>query len=223
MHRSTADTISFFTTGLVHQFGNLLLTIQGNALAFGGDAASAERAREAILSASDRGALVLRLLRHLLGDPAAVTVDAHMLGEQLVELARVPVREARQVLVWVPQKNATQSCPVDMGEFVPLVGEALRSLVHEVPTGVQGTVTVAVAPALRDVHVLLRFEPVAGSLPFPLALDRLAGNVAATARQHGWHGTCRQLGRSLECVLPRLDRAVAEPSDGLHGSFSMPT
>lgn len=223
MHRSTADTISFFTSGLVHQFGNLLLTIQGNALAFGGDTASAERAREAILSASDRGALVLRLLRHLLGDPGTVAVDAHALGEQLVELARVPVREARQLVVWQPQKNANQACPVDMGEFVPLVGEALRSLVHEVPTGVQGTVTVAVAPALRDVHVLLRFEPLAGSLPFPLALDRLAGNVAATARQHGWHGTCRQLGRSLECVLPRLDRAVAEPSDGLHGSFSLPT
>lgn len=223
MHRSTADTISFFTSGLVHQFGNLLLTIQGNALTFGGDAASCERARDAILSASDRGALVLRLLRHLLGDPSTVAVDAHAVGEQLVELARVPVREAGHMVVWQAPRTAPSVSPVDMAEFVPLVAEALRCLVHEIPSGVQGTVSVAVAPTAREVHVLLRFEPAAGSLPFPLALDRLAGNVAATGRRHGWNGTCRQLGRTLECVLPRLDRGAAEPSDGLHGSFSLPT
>lgn len=223
MHRSTAETISFFTSGLVHQFGNLLLTIQGNALTVGGDAAGGERARDAILSASDRGAQVLRLLRHLLGDPAMVAVDAHAVGEQLVELARVPVREAGQLVVWQAARPAHAPCPVDMGEFVPLVAETLRCLVHEIPTGVQGTVSVAVAPAAHEVHVLLRFEPAAGSLPFPLALDRLAGNVAATGRRHGWNGTCRQLGRTLECVLPRLDRPAAEPSDGLHGSFSLPT
>ena len=103
------------------------------------------------------------------------------------------------------------------------MGGAVCALVPEGARGVQGKITVAVVPAPRDLFVLLRVEPIAGSLPFPLPIDRLAGTVAATARQHGWHGTCRQVGRSLECLLPRLDRVVAEPSDGLHGSFSVPT
>jgi hypothetical protein len=223
VHRSTADTIAFFAPGLVHQFGNLLLTIQGHALNLGAAEDQLERSRDAILGASDRGVVTLRLLRHLLGEPTSAPVDAFALGEQLAELARVPVREAHQLLEWQRPKAAPSRCLVEVGDFVPLVAETLRSLVSQVPHGVQGTISVALAPAASDVHVLIRFRPEAGSLPFPLALDRLAAEVAATGRRSGWRGQCRAIGHSLECTIPRLTNWRSEPSDGLHGSFSTPT
>ena len=62
----SSDNAAFFLPGLVHQFGNLLLTIQGQALTL--DPAGFDRGRSAILAAVQRGADGLQVLRVLLGD-----------------------------------------------------------------------------------------------------------------------------------------------------------
>lgn len=221
MHRSTADTLAFFAAGLVHQFGNLLLTIQGHALNLAPAADSASRSREAILGASERGAATLRFLRQLLGEPAAVPEDAFALAEHLVELARVPVREARQLLEWHPRDGAKR-CLVEVSDFVPIVALTLRTLVEAIPHGVQGSIDLRVVPTARTAQVRLQFLPAPGSLPFPIGLDELAARIDGIARSQGWRGRCGQAERALELTLPRTATAV-EPSDGLHGSFSLPT
>lgn len=221
MHRSTADTIAFFAPGLVHQFGNLLLTIQGHALNLTPVDEPLSRSRDAILGASERGGATLRLLRQLLGEPASVPQDVFVLGEQLVELARVPVREARQLLEWHRQEG-TGRCLVEVGDFVPIVAETLHTLVVAIPTGVMGSIGVRIAATAQDVLVTMQFAPAPGSLPFPIGLDELAEQVNRIGRRHGWRGSCRHAGRALEVSLPRAGMAT-EPCDGLHGSFSLPT
>jgi hypothetical protein len=202
VQRSTSNAISFLAPGLVHQFGNLLLTIQGQALALAPHAV--DRGREAILTATDRGGATLRLLRYLLGEPGGGVHDAAGLCEQFAEVARVPVREAGYVLDWRPP-HQTKAMPVDAGELIPLLTEGLRGLVLAIPAGAVGRVVLGCGTVDGMLCLRLQFQPAAGSLPFPLASEAAALAVAAAQRQHGWQGRCLPTPLGLELQLPLAD------------------
>jgi hypothetical protein len=166
------DTLAFLTPGLLHQLGNVLFTIQGNAQTLG-SAEGTGRERAAILAAADRGGQAIRLLRCLLGDPAAPPVQAGVLLGQLGELLRVPLREARQML---DLRHSARQTPVFVSpsDFCIAVAEALRALVTILPTGVHGTLVLDLCDqGPRHATVRVLFAPPAGALPFPLDLGEL--------------------------------------------------
>ena len=61
---TTDDSASFLLPGLVHQFGNILLTVQGNLMHL--DGADLERVQADVLSAAKRGGGSLQVMRCLL-------------------------------------------------------------------------------------------------------------------------------------------------------------
>lgn len=176
MEPARTETLAFLAPGLLHQLGNVLFTIQGNAQA-AGSGGDADRERLAIVAAAERGAESLRVLRYLLGDAAAAPAPAAALLGQLAELARIPVREARHLLELRPLARQVPLC-VDPGDFCVAVLEALRSLVGILPTGLFGTLVLELSVAdERQATVRVAFQPPSGTLPFPLALDELVGGL----------------------------------------------
>jgi hypothetical protein len=166
------DTLAFLAPGLLHQLGNVLFTIQGNAQMLGG-AEDTGRERAAILTAAERGSQAIRLLRCLLGDPAAPPTQAGVLLGQLAEMLRVPLREQRQML---ELRHTARQTPVFVSpsDFCIAVAEALRALVTVLPNGVHGTLVLDLCDqGARHATVRVLFAPLAGALPFPLDVDEL--------------------------------------------------
>lgn len=202
------DTSAFFLPGLVHHFGNLLLTIQGNALQIGalqigalqmapqqavckqaeaeanGSAASApdaERLQRTILSSVTRGAHGLMVMRALMGERTGAGAPAGELLAQLAELARVPVRTRGLTLELRSEPGGARAW-VASDPFVAAVGEAVRRFVDAIPAGSAGCVTLAAGD--RDeggCEVALALELSADVLPFPLPVEQVASDVAAGA------------------------------------------
>jgi hypothetical protein len=163
------ELLAFLAPGLLHQLGNLLFSIQGNAQVL--DAAGdVPRCRTAILQATERGAATLSLLRSILGDPEGLPGSADTLLAQIAELSRVAVRESRHALELRPGPPQPK---VEAAPFVTLVLEGLRTLVALLPGGSRGTLVLRPVAAGADAGVWLGFEPVPGELPFPLPVDEL--------------------------------------------------
>jgi hypothetical protein len=211
LHRSPSAAIAFLVPGLVHQFGNLLLTIQGQALAL--EPGSLDRCRGAILHAGDRGSRTLTLLRYLLGEPGSVPCPAGPLLQELVELARVPVREARSLLELVDP--GAGDWLVEPDQFVPMVAEGLRALVQALPDGSTGTVRLQLTPIVAAVGIHLQFLPATGSLPFPVPMPAIVALVQAEARQHGWVGTAAAVGQALVLQVPMVTGSGMRGERGL--------
>lgn len=175
---SPSPEIAFLCPGLVHQFGNLLLTIQGQALTLTPE--SLARGKEAILTACERGGSSLRVVRHLLGDSVP---DRAPLGQTLgwlAELLRIPVREAGHSLV-CPDEVLRLGQAVELGRFAPMAVALVRTLVHSVPAGVRGRLDLHAAnpsPLLAAT-----FVPEAGGLPFPLATAAALPGLQSLARE----------------------------------------
>ncbi|MCB9878521.1 MAG: hypothetical protein H6835_13065 [Planctomycetes bacterium] len=183
-----ADTIAFYLSGLAHQFGNLLLTIQGNALGLGRIAL--ERPKEAILTAATRGAETLELLRILLGHHAGGEATAGPGGRgsgaaepllrQLLELARIPLRERG----WTTRLTASSGSPIAVSPaaFVRAAASGLRWLAEMVPEGSAGVIDVRLTQAgARECSLRLSFETAPGALPFPLPTAELVAALVAEA------------------------------------------
>ncbi len=196
MDRANPETLVFVLPGLLHQFGNLLLLIQGTAQTV--TPATLVSAQKAVLGATTRGSNSLHLLRYLLGDPVAPAGDPHELLEQLAELVRVPMRENNQLLeLRLPRERSPGS--VDAGHFVVLVVEALRNLVDIVPPGVRGMVLLELSRSgAATTQVRLRFEPSAGELPFPLAAGEVQRALSQRAAELRAATACRVHGRGIE-------------------------
>lgn len=200
------DLVAFLTPGLVHQFGNLLFTIQGHALTLDPD--TLNRAKAATLTACERGAMTLRIVRHLLGDGALAHCDAGDAAQALAELLRTPVREEGHAFVLHPPMAGLG--PVELGSFVGLVTAAVRELLRILPTGVPGSVELSLVHRPGAVVVMVAFRGPAGRLPFPLASGEAAAKVAAMATSHGHRGEVRARGSNLELVLPAHSAGVLE-------------
>lgn len=177
MHSARSETLAFLAPGLLHQLGNVLFTIQGNAQVAGFTSTDGNRERAAIAAATDRGAEVLRVLRCLLGDPSAVPVPAGGLLAQLADLARVPLREAHQTLEWRPDA-AAEPVLVDPVDFCVVVLEAVRGIVALLPDGVSGAIVLGLRGGKEHrAAVAVAFQPPSGALPFPLPLAELVGRL----------------------------------------------
>lgn len=165
-----SDSASFFLPGLVHQFGNLLLTVQGHVLHL--SAEDIPRMQEAVLGAVQRGSASLQVVRVLLGENTGAPGLASDLLAQLVELGRVPTRE-RGLGLELRGEGAGEFW-VAAEPFVVLCAEAIRRWVHSVPLGSSGS-AVAQACVSDDgrFEVRLSFELEQGSLPFPLAIPEV--------------------------------------------------
>jgi hypothetical protein len=194
-----ADDFAFLASGLLHQFGNLFLTIHGNALVLDGE--HGERARAAIHGACERGGAALRVLRALLGETGAERVDARVALRQLGELLRVPVREAGHGFEPEDGSPLPGSVPMlDLGALVPVAVRAVRELLGAVPAGVNGVLRSSLV-AQRGVALLLRFQPPPGVLPFPLAIDAARRQLLQHAVRLGWTHTIRSRADGLEIEL----------------------
>jgi hypothetical protein len=219
-----ADDFAFLAPGLLHQFGNLFLTIHGNALVL--DTEHVERAKAAIHGACERGGAALRSLRALLGEYGGERVDARVALRQLSELVRVPIREAGhgfepdapEAPVAGGRHVATMPM-VELATFVPLVVRALRELLAAVPAGVTGVLTAGIA-ADRAIALLLRFRAPAGTLPFPLAMETARRQLQQHALGLGWQHPIRARADGLELALARPRWPTASPR--LERSFTLP-
>lgn len=200
-----AEVIAFVAPGLVHQFGNLFLTVQGFGL--GLSPATADQARTALLAASERGAGSLRLLRLLLGESEGGSVAFGAVAEQLAELLRVPVREAGHGFeLQVAPGSGSHRVPA--APWVPPLVTAVWALVRAVPDGVRGRIRADLAADELGATARLSFRADSGSLPFPLATAAAAEQVAAAAGR-SWPGQCDALRDGLEVRL-RSDALPAE-------------
>jgi hypothetical protein len=190
--RSSNAALAFLSPGLVHQFGNLFLTIQGHALV-------GDRGRAPILQAAERGGRSLRLLRSLLGDPAPIVSEVGTLLEELVELARMGARERKQTLELVGPLPAGR---IEASELLPPSVEAIIELLAALPDGATGNLLLSAHADGGTVAVRCDFRAAAGNLPFPLPLPAAALAVMTTGRQFGWRGQCRARPNGLEVLVP---------------------
>lgn len=165
-----SESASFFLPGLVHQFGNLLLTVQGHVLHL--EAADIPRMQEAVLGAVQRGSASLQVVRALLGERTGAPGLAFDLLAQLAELGRVPSRERGLGLEL--QGDPTAEFWVPAEAFVVVCAEAVRQWVWSVPVGSSGTAVLRAAVEHDGRFVVrLGFELEQGSLPFPLAIPEV--------------------------------------------------
>jgi hypothetical protein len=164
--RLQPDTFCFVAPGLLHRFGNLLLSIQGHAhLVRGGDI---ERERAAILDAAVHGAETLALARMMLGEREPAPMPVGRVLDHLVEILRIPVRSRGRALrlLDVP---ADPPWIVDAGDVAVAASEAVRAVALGIPSAQPGSITIrAIADPPDAVLVAVQFEGEPGSLPFPL-------------------------------------------------------
>lgn len=204
------ETLAFLAPGLLHQFGNVLFTIQGNAQSVGLGADNA-RERTAILGATERGGNALRVLRCLLGDGSQSPAPAGLLLGQLVELLRVPVREAQFTL---EMRHSARQTPVlvDPLDFAKILVEAVRCLVGVLPTGLRGTVVLDLCDlAERHATVRVMFQPQAGGLPFPLPSAELQGRLDLAGLHLRSRPQLSTHGAGFEIVF--AGRGVSQPAE----------
>lgn len=216
MLRPHPETIAFLAPGLVHQFGNLLLTVQGQALVLDPANTSMLRARHSILGACSRGATTLRLLRALLGENDGSYDSGPSLLEALVELLRVPVREAGLRLDVAPADGEPFLVPTT--GFTWATVELVRALVAVLPKGDAGRLWLSAHVDGDRAIVACEFRAAADRLPFPLpiaaAQDQLAACLAATAAA----GAVSPMAAGLQVATP-AQRVRGEACSDLHRSL----
>jgi hypothetical protein len=197
VNRANAETLAFVLPGLVHEFGNVLQTLQGHVLAVATNLGDAQRV---VLQATARGGSSLEILRCLLGDPSSPAADPAMLLGQIGELVRVPMRQAQQLLELpgLSTGNSSGHTFVDSAAFAILLVETLHQLVAAVPRGVRGTIRLELegAPAGATV-VQVRFTATAGDLPFPLPLAELQHALRLRAQQVRAAASCHIRGQAI--------------------------
>jgi hypothetical protein len=193
-----SESAAFLASGLIHQFGNLLFTIQGHTSVL--DVATLPRSRTAIQTACDRGTASLRLFRHLLGEPGSSWLPIETAANLMLELLRVPVREAGHSLE--AKVVGQESSQVDLASFVPLMVATVRALIASVPTGVAGTLALAVQADGGRAQLTATFRPPADSLPFPLGIEAAADEVRRLVAKQRHPATVRGHDRTLGFSLP---------------------
>lgn len=210
------DSLAFLAPGLLHQLGNLLLTIQGNAHCMAETAAPRER--QAILAASVRGAAALGVLRQLLGDGTRELAPVDRLFAQVLELSRTSLREAGHTLL-----DATVDCgagapTVVAAPFVRAFTGLLGAFVAHVPAGVQ----IRIEPGLECRHggiaVWLDRRRDTGELPFPLPLDDLMRGLSIDFAAAGLPG--RVVRRPDGIALSLVSEGGSDRGVATAGTFS---
>jgi len=178
---SHPETLAFVAPGLIHRFGNLIFTVQGQAQLLTRSEGS-DREVTAITNAAERGGRLLGVLRTLLGPTSGPPQDAVELLEHVVDLVRIPLREAGYALTQaVPESPGFRG--VDPGMFCPAVLEAVRLFAEALPEGQGGKISIELADgARRSLLVRIGHTAEQGVLPFPLATAQLQASIEAATR-----------------------------------------
>lgn len=177
---AAAADLAFLAPGLVHHFGNLLFALQGHVLQ--ADPRAAEAPLAAIAGNVDRGAVALRLWRHLLGDGGPEFGDAGRMLRELAELARVGARERGHRLDL--DEGQIPDVAVDFASYVPAVVAALRECLDAVPPGVPCHASLGWGEGGARIAIEVRPEP--GTLPFPFPSEAVRRAWARRAAERNW-------------------------------------
>ena len=162
----SSTTASFFLPGLVHQFGNMLLAVQGHVLHL--EEGGIKRMQDLVLDVVQRGGANLQVVRAILGEQTGAVGSASDLLTQIVELGRVAARECGITLQFSVPQNVDVIW-VDAEPFVFLCADTLRLWVQGVPRGVNGSARLSLTgDGKGGACIRFGFDPCAGSLPFPL-------------------------------------------------------
>ncbi|MFY9342798.1 MAG: hypothetical protein WAT39_09935 [Planctomycetota bacterium] len=204
MTAAPAELIAFLAPGLVHQFGNVLFTVQGHGATL--EPATLARAQVAIANACERGGAGLRLFRLLLGEPGAWYAEAGATAAMVGELLRIPVREAGHTfeLEVAPGELGR----VEVGAFVAFAAGAVQALVAVVPQGVAGTVRLGVARDGGAVRAEVTFRRAAADLPFPLPVGETVAKVTALLARLGHATAVRARPDGLRAAWPAATGVV---------------
>lgn len=188
---TTDDSASFLLPGLVHQFGNILLTVQGNLMHL--DGADLERVQADVLSAAKRGGGSLQVMRCLLNAGSLEPTLAQDLLRQVVDLGSVAARE-RGLALAIDTEGADPFWAPAM-PFVQLCCATMQAWVTGVPAGAEGRIEItATGGADSPYQLQVRFGAASSSLSFPLELDQICERI-----QH---------------VLPNIQMHVEVETDG---------
>lgn len=185
MAGTNPETLAFLAPGLLHTFGNLWLSIDGQASLLDGAAAEdCERARTAILGATREGRACLDVMRFLAGEPASHPRAVGRVLHDVLAVARVPLRERQQTIDLRPL-DAVAEVMVDPADVVVMTTETIRWLADSLPGGSPGTLVVETSFAVDGaIQVDVSVAAAPGTLPFPVATAALAalGAMASTCR-----------------------------------------
>ncbi len=199
---AAAADLAFLAPGLVHHFGNLLFVLQGHLLQ--ADPRDAAAPLAAIAGNVDRGAVALRVWRHLLGDGGPEPAHAGRTLRELAELARVGVREAGHRLDADGCEAAEHV--VDLAAFVPAVVTALRESLAAVPAGVPCRAALAWRSNGAQLAIEVHAEP--GNLPFPFPGDAVLGawERRGIARNWPYQGLRQSNGMAFSLAAANLSQ-----------------
>ncbi len=208
MRPTNQETLAFLVPGLLHQFGNSFLSIQGAAFLIA--EGSAQRSRDAVNAAVQRGAANLDLMRFLAGESASAAANGLAVLERLCEVLRVPLREANHAFA-VRVAPSAGTAMVDPSHLVVLTADAVVRLVRSLPPGVHGTVVIgADTPNGRGFGVSVHFEFAAGTLPFPIAVADLPEQLRSLGARRGAAVQCfpAEAGVALRFAVEPVVRAM---------------
>lgn len=171
---TTDDSASFLLPGLVHQFGNILLTVQGNLMHL--DGADLARVQADVLSAAKRGGGSLQVMRCLLNAGSLEPTLAQDLLRQVVDLGSVAARE-RGLALTLDAAGADPFWAPAM-PFVQLSCATLQAWVTGIPAGAQGQIGItATGGADTPYQLKVRFDAASDSLSFPLEVGQICERI----------------------------------------------
>ena len=207
---SSSTTASFFLPGLVHQFGNMLLAVQGHVLHV--EEGGIKSMQGLVLDVVQRGSQNLQVVRAILGEQTGAAGSASDLFVQIVELGRVPARECG-ITLQLSEPQKADVIWVDAEPFVFLCADTLRRWIQGVPSGVSGSAHLSLtSDGKGGARVRFGFVACAGSLPFPLPTPEVAHAIessllAANATAHVL-SAAESCSESLEIRVPARLNAV---------------
>ncbi|MCA8967101.1 MAG: hypothetical protein KDC48_19635, partial [Planctomycetes bacterium] len=169
--------MALLAPGVVHQLGNVLFTIQGHAQL----GMTGQGERDAVLRATRRGGDTVRLLRALLGDPIPQPIDVDALLQQVVDLARVAMREHGRLLEVLPPESP-EAWTCDLQRTAPVLLIGLHQFSQALPPQA-GTLTMQRCGGREGLRIRFGHVSGAGQLPFPIAGPDLIAAVAAAGRR----------------------------------------
>ena len=166
--------LAFLMPGFLHEFGNAVFAVQGQAQQLTGDG-DATRPKAAILAACSRAGAELDVIRwivepHVLYEP----LPAGPVIARVLQHLRIALR-GREVAVRIDESVRNLATRLPPGTVSRAVAEVGLLVADALPTGYQGELTGSLDPGGN-----LRLELAEQRLQLPFAVDLAPAVVAAT-------------------------------------------
>lgn len=205
--RRDADSILLALPGLMHNLGNALFAIHGQAQRLGRSAPDPEAGKAAILRAVSQAQGGLEVLRHL-AEEAHRPVQAGILLHRLCGILSIPARE-RGLRLDLHHSSRETPESVDGSLLCRSVALTFAAILDGLPPGLSGSLDVdLVTQTDEHLDIVVRVRVEQGHLPFPLGLDSMIAELGERLRGSGAtvHGPEPENGLRLR--LPSDQRRV---------------